>query len=254
MGLSIGQVAKRVGISARMLRHYDDLGLYRPTRVSRNGYRWYDEATLPRLHRIVALRRAGVGLADIAQILGEKSNEADALRTHLEDLKTEQAKLAELIASIENQIDRLEEAKIADPAGFRASYRVELDALIKRLKQRYPAPLVDSYATHARAIENMSTAEIEHLIATSATLMNRLAAMVADGVSPNSDEARRGIAAHYSMLSQSVPLTRNAYRSLGQAYLDDPLQNSIATSFHPDLPTWLARAITQFAVDVAEED
>ena len=246
MELSIGQVAKRVGVSARMLRHYDALGIYRPSRVSRNGYRWYDRATLPRLYRIVALRRAGVGLAEIARIVADGADEADALRAQLRDLRDEQARLATLIASIERQVEQLERSRIDDPVEFRSNHRKERDALVERLKRRYPAPFVDAFAEHAQAVEAMSIAEIEHLIATSAALMSRLASLVDNGVSPGSDEARDGIAEHYALLTQSVPLTVGAYRSLGRAYLDDPLQNSIAAMFHPELPEWLSEAIGRY--------
>ena len=244
--MSIGQVARRTGISARMLRHYDHLGLYHPSRVSENGYRWYDTTTLPRLYRIIALRRAGMSLTDIGQILDERSGEADALRQHLRELRAEQLRLADLIASIEEQIEQLDSARIEDPDSLRTTYRSELSALTERLREKHPAPLVDSYAAYAQAVESMSVAEVEHMVAASATLMTRLAALVEADVPPDAPQARRGIAEHYAMLTQTVPLSLDAYRSLSRSYVDDPLQNSIARSFHPDLPVWLSHAIESF--------
>lgn len=44
------------GVSSRALRHYDDMGLLRPARVSANGYRWYGRAEVARLQRILLLR------------------------------------------------------------------------------------------------------------------------------------------------------------------------------------------------------
>lgn len=253
MELSIGQVAKRVGISARMLRHYDSLGLYRPTRVSGNGYRWYAEDTLPKLYRIVSLRRSGIGLSHIAQILSEDSKETDVLRAHLKNLKAAQLRLTELIASIEAQIEQLEDARINNPEEFRASYRSEREALFARLRQKYPPALIDSYAAHSSVVDSMSTAEIEHLMASSATLMKNLATLAANGVSPDSPEAQQGIAAHYEMLTQFVSLSPNAYRSLGHSYIDDPLQYSIASSFHKSLPAWLSHAIPRFVANLAAD-
>lgn len=252
MEMSIGQVAKRVGISARMLRHYDDLGLYRPSRVSENGYRWYGTTTLPRLYRIIALRRAGVSLPDIGRIIDGQSSEADALRQHLSELKAEQVKLADLIVSLEEQIEQLESAQVEDPDSLRATYRNELAALTERLKAKYPAPLVDSYAAYAQAVESMSVAEVEHMVAASAMLMSRLAAFAERDLPPDTPEARHGIAEHYAMLTQTVPLSLDAYRSLGKSYVDDPLQNSIVKSFHPDLPGWLSQAIESFTAGNGE--
>lgn len=84
-----------------MLRHYDDVGLFQPSRIGDNGYRRYDESRLPRLFRITALRRAGMSLADIGGILEETSGEADGLRRHLRELSAEAERLAALIATIE---------------------------------------------------------------------------------------------------------------------------------------------------------
>lgn len=251
MELSIGQVAKRTGLSARMLRHYDALGLYRPSRVSENGYRWYSTTTLPRLYRILALRRAGVGLHDIGRIVDEQSDEAEALREHLHTLRAEQGYLAELIASIESQVEQLGSAQVEDPDALRATYRTELAALTRRLRAKYPASFVESYLAYAQTIESMSIAEIEHLVATAAMLMTKLAALAAEDAPIDSSAARRGIGEHYAMLTQTVPLSPAAYRSLGRAYVEDPLQHSLVAAFHPDLPAWLSRAIRGFRGDAS---
>lgn len=107
---SIGHVAKRVGISARMLRHYDAIGLFSPTRISGNGYRWYSAAVLPRLYRIVALRRAGLGLDVIASIVADDQSEAHMLRGHIGDLRAERNRLNALIQALEEQVILLGEA------------------------------------------------------------------------------------------------------------------------------------------------
>ena len=45
----IGEVARRSGVSSRMLRHYDTLGLVRPTGRTTGGYREYSDADIERL-------------------------------------------------------------------------------------------------------------------------------------------------------------------------------------------------------------
>ena len=45
----IGEVARHTGLSNRMLRHYDSLGLVRPTGRTSGGYREYSDADLERL-------------------------------------------------------------------------------------------------------------------------------------------------------------------------------------------------------------
>ena len=56
--LKIGEFSKLSRISIRMLRHYDETGLLRPTEIDRfTGYRYYCEDQLPVAGRIAALLR-----------------------------------------------------------------------------------------------------------------------------------------------------------------------------------------------------
>ncbi|KSW21894.1 MerR family transcriptional regulator [Cellulomonas sp. B6] len=67
----IGEVAARSGISARMLRHYDRVGLVRPTGRSAAGYREYADADVRRLFHVEALRSLGLTLRDVARALDD---------------------------------------------------------------------------------------------------------------------------------------------------------------------------------------
>ena len=62
----IGAFARIGGVSAKQLRAYDQLGLFRPAWVDPvSAYRLYSPAQLPELRRIVALRQLGISLAEI---------------------------------------------------------------------------------------------------------------------------------------------------------------------------------------------
>lgn len=66
----IGEFARLGGVSAKILRNYDALGLFRPIWVDpSSGYRLYSPAQLPELRRIVALRDMDVPLAEIAGLV-----------------------------------------------------------------------------------------------------------------------------------------------------------------------------------------
>ena len=67
--LKIGELAKRTGLTVRTLHHYDDIKLLSPSARSDAGYRLYNEADIARLHRILGLRRFGMGLSDIGTYL-----------------------------------------------------------------------------------------------------------------------------------------------------------------------------------------
>lgn len=68
-GLTIGQLARRFGLSRSALLHYDRVGLLRAEQRTGNGYRRYGPASVERLTRIVELRSAGMPLHAIADAM-----------------------------------------------------------------------------------------------------------------------------------------------------------------------------------------
>lgn len=76
--MRIGEVSHRSGVSVRMLRHYDSLGLVRPRTRTATGYRDYADADLRRILHVEALRSLGMGLAEVAEALPDATDDADA--------------------------------------------------------------------------------------------------------------------------------------------------------------------------------
>ncbi|MEU1982686.1 MerR family transcriptional regulator [Nocardia sp. NPDC019395] len=67
----IGEVSRRSGVSTRMLRHYDRLGLVQPTGRTSGGYREYSADDIRRLFRVECLRTLGLSLSDVGAALDE---------------------------------------------------------------------------------------------------------------------------------------------------------------------------------------
>ena len=83
------QFARLGGISAKQLRAYDALGLFRPVWVDpSSGYRYYSPAQLPELRRILALRQLGMPLDEIG-VLARGGDMAQALDRRREVLERE---------------------------------------------------------------------------------------------------------------------------------------------------------------------
>ena len=108
MELSIQEVARATGTTSRTLRHYDDIGLLTPSRIGHNGYRYYDDACLVRLQRILLLRELGLRLPQIALVLDQETSETTALTAHLGWLRQEQDRIARQIASVEATVNALQ--------------------------------------------------------------------------------------------------------------------------------------------------
>ncbi|MET9730289.1 MerR family transcriptional regulator [Streptomyces sp. NPDC006458] len=65
----IGKVARHSGVSPRMLRHYDALGLVRPTGRTVGGYREYSAEDVRRIFHVESLRSLGLSLKQIGRAL-----------------------------------------------------------------------------------------------------------------------------------------------------------------------------------------
>ncbi len=107
MEWSIQQIARIAGTTSRTLRHYAELGLVEPSRIGSNGYRYYDQASLVRLQRVLLLRELGMGLQQIGKLLDRQGDEAAALGTHLELLRREQERLGRHIKAVEHTMKSL---------------------------------------------------------------------------------------------------------------------------------------------------
>jgi DNA-binding transcriptional MerR regulator len=67
--MQIGEVAQRTDLSLRTLRHYDEVGLLRPTGRSEGGFRLYTEDDLDKLLVIRRMKPLGFTLEEMVEVM-----------------------------------------------------------------------------------------------------------------------------------------------------------------------------------------
>ena len=106
----IQEVAKRVNISKRTIRYYEELGLIEVHTNKNNGYRVYDEAQINVLQQIKYWRSLKVPLKDMQQLLkSENTKVLLYLEAHMKNLQLEQQQLHDVIEQIKMTLKKLED-------------------------------------------------------------------------------------------------------------------------------------------------
>lgn len=83
---SIGELARRTGLSVKALRYYADIGLLPPSSRTPAGYRRYDLAAVGRAGLVRSLRELGLPLAAVRAVLGRETTLAETAALHAEAL------------------------------------------------------------------------------------------------------------------------------------------------------------------------
>jgi DNA-binding transcriptional MerR regulator len=107
--LDIREVARRTGLTSRALRFYEARGLVKPLRTY-SGRRLYGRGELERIQQILALKKAGLTLSQIARLTERGPLDLGQLvDTQLRIIEGRKAELDEarsLLLSIKSRIDR----------------------------------------------------------------------------------------------------------------------------------------------------
>ncbi|MFR5601737.1 MAG: MerR family transcriptional regulator, partial [Lachnospiraceae bacterium] len=71
-----GEFAKLTGVNKRTLHYYNDIGLFRPEIISKNGYHYYTCFQFPQLELILTLRKMGMSINEIQEYIARPSDES----------------------------------------------------------------------------------------------------------------------------------------------------------------------------------
>ena len=146
--MKINEVEALVGITKKNIRFYEAEGLLAPRRNSDNGYRDYGEAEVETLRRIKLLRKLGVPLEDIRQMLSGAHTVGDGMRRHLVTLERERqnldaaARLCGELADCQERLADLDAAALLEQmAEMEQSGTTFQNKQSQDIRARYVAPV-----------------------------------------------------------------------------------------------------------------
>lgn len=216
---SIADLARAAGVTSRTLRHYDSVGLLRPSRVGENGYRFYGDAEVARLYRILSLRALDLPLPEIARVLEDEQSFADTVRAHLATLERARSGLDRRIDAVRDTLTALEEGR--DMSIDDALAGVDDSRYEGEVRQRWGDDAWERSAARRRALTpDQRRAADEHGREVNASLR----AAVERGLRPGDPELQALVGAHHLWVADQwgrVP-DAAAYSGLGELYVADP--------------------------------
>lgn len=199
----IGEVARRSGVSARMLRHYESLGLVVPSNRTPSGYREYSDADIGRIFHIEGLRKLGMSLTEVGDVLDDPDFDPQRLLTDLI------ARTRERIESEQRLLDHLEGvARLGQPGSDSLLLTIDLMRSLESADviQRHKAAL-SSGIDGAVPVEAMAEAVLHETVLNAAGAMRWALAQTGAEAVPHLAEG---------LESESVQVRRNALTALAE--------------------------------------
>lgn len=242
-GLTVGQVAARLGVTVRALHHWDEIGLARPTLRTVAGYRLYTADDLGRLHRIVVYREIGLGLDRIRAILDDSTADVPAaLRAQRTQVAERIERLQQLSAGLDRMIEAHERGLLLtveqQATIFGPQWNPEGAA---GARQRYGD--TTQWRQFAEGSASRDPEEWQAVADAVVGLDRALGAAMDAGVVPGSPEANRLVEQHREVFASYFPLTRQMQVCLGRMYEADPAFAAHYDGIRAGLAGWFRRIV-----------
>lgn len=224
MYYTIKQIAELSGVSTRTLRHYDKLGLLKPSAYTEAGYRLYGEAEVDRLQQILFYKEVDMPLQEIQKLLEDSQQDVKRLETHLTSLQQRKRRLEILIETLTKTI---EEKK----GGRKMSHSEKFEGLKKTWigenEQKYGKEIREAYGDEVVDASNnkmmgLTESQFQQMQETEATFIQELMQAMDENDSEG-EHAKQAVELHKKWLCYSWPsYSEQAHRGLAEMYVADP--------------------------------
>ena len=106
--MTSGEIAKKVGVSQKAIRLYDEKGLLKPAEYSEGNYRLYDKESILVLEKIIALKHIGFTLEEIYDnlVVGKNMDIVESLNQQLEIMEQKKSEIQKTIDCIKGILAR----------------------------------------------------------------------------------------------------------------------------------------------------
>lgn len=249
MAWSIAEVAQMSKVTARTLRHYDDIGLLRPAHVASNGYRYYEQQQLLRLQRLLLLRELGLSLATIADVLDGQRDEIVALQEHARWLDDERQRLDRLAQTLLRTIHHLQGGPQMSAPELFEGFAERKAQLEDDLADQHGDGVREHFRTAEETTSSWTQGDYLEAQRRGEEIDSKILAAMRSGAAPDSATTLALMAEHYREVTRVWTPDKTSYTNLGQRYVDDPDYKARYDAKAPGLAEYLRDATAAYASD-----
>ena len=242
---TVKQLSKLAGVTPRTLHHYDNIGLLKPSRVGKNGYRYYGEESLLRLQQILFYRELGLPLEEIRQIMENDFDLLAALESHQVEIRKRIERLERLIRTVESTIQHVKGQKEMSKRQFFEAFSDEQQAEYEReAAEKYdPATVKESQ----RKWKSYTAAEKERIGRESNDICQALLQAMPKG--PASPEAQAAMQRWRQYIGYFWVPNDEQFAGLIDLYNDDPRFKANFDKIDPGLAAFMREAVGYYVAN-----
>lgn len=256
MSYTVKEVAAMSGLTPRTLRHYDAVGLLRPSARSPAGYRLYAEGELLRLQQILLYRELELPLADIARILDAPGFDARReLEAHKERLARRAERLLTLMDTVDRTVAALDAAApdSASSSGGREDWSWLYEGFDRATAARREEEAAarwgggQAYAESRRRLKALGEEGFRALRARGEGLEAEFAALYRGGAPAAGEEALNLAGRWAAYINEYYAAGPDLVAGLGRLYAEHPEFRERYEAMAPGLPDWIRDALAAWA-------
>ncbi|MCJ8010908.1 MerR family transcriptional regulator [Paenibacillus sp. KQZ6P-2] len=241
--MMVKEVAELAGISVRTLHHYDEIGLLHPSGTTEAGYRVYSDEDLALLQQILFFRELGFPLKQIRDIVSRPDfDRREAMELHHKLLLEKRARLERMIDTLEKTMKHEKgEIRMTNQDKF-AGFDFSSNPYEQEARERWGDKAVDE---SNERLNKMSKEEQTQMGEEMNAIYRKLAELRHE--SPATDEAQQAIGEWYQLLNRMGYYSPEAFKGLGQMYVDDERFTRNIDKFGEGLAVFMRDAMAEYA-------
>lgn len=233
--MTVGELAKRTGLSVRALHYYDEIGLLSPARRTAVGHRRYTAGDIARLQQIVALRQLGFSLEEVRDCLTNPTcSPQRVLELHLVQLRERIARLGELqerLAALTMTLGAMEEVSI--------DTLIATIEVMKRMERYYTPEQLAELSERRRAVgqERIRQAETEWQ-----ELIAQVRAALDSGADPASERVQQLAGRWRTLIQEFTGRNPGIEQALGRMWHEETTIQGLDTGEMRELMDYIGKA------------